>query len=170
MTLDLREIIQNPGSELPFSYTLNVSEYEPEGAETVPDGALAEGVVRCDEAGVLTLSCCVTGTLHLICDRCLKEFTREHECQIESLVAESLEDENNDDIIQLREGIFLDLDDLLRDEFILSLPTVNLCAPDCKGLCPKCGADLNLGPCGCKKEVDPRLEGLAEYFKKHPKK
>ncbi|MEA4815138.1 MAG: DUF177 domain-containing protein [Oscillospiraceae bacterium] len=39
-----------------------------------------------------------------------------------------------------------------------------LCSPDCKGLCPRCGANLNLGPCGCKKETDSRWSALDSLF------
>ena len=48
--------------------------------------------------------------------------------------------------------------------FVLHLDTKNLCSPDCKGLCPGCGADLNREPCRCKKEVDPRLAKLAQLL------
>ena len=58
----------------------------------------------------------------------------------------------------------LDLDELMTDVFILDLDTKNLCKEDCQGLCPGCGADLNVEPCRCKKEVDPRLAGLAKFF------
>ncbi|MBN2380523.1 DUF177 domain-containing protein [candidate division WOR-3 bacterium] len=43
----------------------------------------------------------------------------------------------------------IDLRGIVRDIFLLSLPIAPLCRPDCKGLCPKCGADLNKGNCGC---------------------
>ena len=46
----------------------------------------------------------------------------------------------------------VDLAELARDAFILDMDTKTLCSEDCKGLCPRCGADLNLGPCSCKKE------------------
>ena len=42
----------------------------------------------------------------------------------------------------------------------------HLCSEDCKGLCPTCGKDLNEGPCGCGKEVDPRLAVLAKLLDK----
>ena len=41
-----------------------------------------------------------------------------------------------------------------------ALPSKFLCDDDCKGLCPKCGANLNEGPCECKKDIDPRFEAL----------
>ena len=44
------------------------------------------------------------------------------------------------------------------------MDTKTLCSEDCKGLCPRCGANLNDGPCGCKREVDPRLAVLAKLL------
>ena len=58
----------------------------------------------------------------------------------------------------------VDLGDLARTMFILGMDTKTLCSEDCKGLCPGCGADLNLGPCSCKKEADPRLAVLAKLL------
>lgn len=55
----------------------------------------------------------------------------------------------------------LDLAPLVREEAILAVPMIALCRPDCAGLCPECGHDLNEGPCGCGQEqVDPRFEAL----------
>ena len=62
------------------------------------------------------------------------------------------------------EVLYLDLAELARDAFILDMDTKTLCSEDCKGLCPHCGADLNLGPCSCKKDVDPRLAVLAKLL------
>ena len=60
-----------------------------------------------------------------------------------------------------------DLGDLARTAFILDMDTKTLCSEDCKGLCPRCGADLNQGPCSCKKkDVDPRLAVLAKLLEK----
>jgi uncharacterized protein len=46
-------------------------------------------------------------------------------------------------------GDTLDLRPLARDAVLLNLPQAPLCRPDCAGLCPTCGVDLNAGPCGC---------------------
>ena len=43
----------------------------------------------------------------------------------------------------------VDLDDLLRQQLYLSLPVKNLCAEECRGLCPGCGANLNQADCTC---------------------
>lgn len=54
----------------------------------------------------------------------------------------------------------IDLTEPLREEFLLALPHFVECRPDCKGLCPTCGADLNEGPCRCAKPADPRWNAL----------
>jgi uncharacterized protein len=56
----------------------------------------------------------------------------------------------------------LSLEDVLREQVLLSLPVRTLCKPDCKGLCPRCGADRNSQPCNCDAgPSDPRWEALA---------
>jgi len=58
----------------------------------------------------------------------------------------------------------LDLTEPLREELMLALPQFVECRPDCKGLCPRCGANLNDGPCHCPPQTDSRwdaLKGLA---------
>jgi len=54
----------------------------------------------------------------------------------------------------------VDLRPALREQWLLAAPGLALCREDCKGLCPKCGADLNLGPCDCAPDVDPRWAAL----------
>ncbi|MDO5115274.1 MAG: DUF177 domain-containing protein [Synergistaceae bacterium] len=64
----------------------------------------------------------------------------------------------------------IDLAQLVWETLITALPAAILCSPDCKGLCPQCGANLNNGPCGCKGEKgDPRLEILKDFIKDEEK-
>jgi uncharacterized protein len=59
------------------------------------------------------------------------------------------------------QGDSLALEDVLREQVLLSLPVRTLCKPDCKGLCPRCGANRNLQPCSCEAvPSDPRWEAL----------
>lgn len=58
-------------------------------------------------------------------------------------------------------GDFIDMEPLVREALLLDLPLAPVCSPECRGLCPSCGADLNLGPCGCPPPVtDPRWAAL----------
>lgn len=57
----------------------------------------------------------------------------------------------------------LDISDQVWESLMLLLPEKVLCGEECKGLCPVCGADLNLGDCGCTPDnVDPRLSALCD--------
>jgi len=54
------------------------------------------------------------------------------------------------------------LEDVLREQVLLSLPVRTLCKPDCKGLCPRCGKNRNLEACTCEEgPADPRWEALS---------
>ena len=58
----------------------------------------------------------------------------------------------------------LDITELLRDELLANQPIKNLCKPDCKGLCPKCGKNLNEGSCGCDTFIiNPKLAALEDF-------
>jgi uncharacterized protein len=80
------------------------------------------------------------------------------------MLADSLENEEDEDEIILLNGSALELDEVVTDDVIFALDTKNLCQEDCKGRCMKCGADLNVGPCTCKPEVDSRFAVLAKLL------
>ncbi|HLL22556.1 MAG TPA: DUF177 domain-containing protein [Kofleriaceae bacterium] len=58
------------------------------------------------------------------------------------------------------DGETIDLEPLLREQFVLSIPFAPLCSEDCKGLCSQCGTNLNTGTCSCEAPIDPRLAAL----------
>lgn len=58
------------------------------------------------------------------------------------------------------DGERVDLEPLLREQFVLAVPVAPLCAETCKGLCPQCGIDRNTGSCSCAPPIDPRLAAL----------
>lgn len=164
MRLDVKRILNTPGAELPFRFSMDLSDVEFNGYFPVAEPVEVEGLVR-NEAGVLVLSLTARTTLNSVCDRCAKEFRNPKPVDFSCVLAEEKEDEENEDIVLLEEGT-VDAEDLARTAFILGMDTKTLCSEDCKGLCPRCGADLNLGPCSCKKEVDPRLAVLAKLLNK----
>ena len=62
-------------------------------------------------------------------------------------------------------GYELDTDVLIGNEILVNWPVKILCKEDCKGICPKCGRDLNQGDCGCDTfEPDPRMAVLKDIF------
>ena len=79
-----------------------------------------------NQAGALVLEGTASSLLDLVCDRCGKEFSREKRVTLDSLVAQELEDEENDEILLL-EGTELDLDQVVTEAFVLAMDTKNLC-------------------------------------------
>ena len=102
----------------------------------------------------------VAGELHVAwsdeCRRCLQPLGRELVVDVEERYAPG----GGGESFPIEHGQ-LDLSPMVREEVLLAVPDAPLCRPDCAGLCPTCGADLNAGPCGCDRQVrDDRWAAL----------
>ena len=165
MLLDVKKIINAPGEGQDFRFELDLSDVESGGLYPIQKPVVVTGDVR-NIAGMLLLRFEASTVLSLVCDRCAKSFTRPKTVRCEYMLSDQAEDQENDSILLL-ENDAVDVGDVARTAFILDLDTKNLCFEDCKGLCPKCGADLNQGSCGCqRRDVDPRLAVLAKLLEK----
>ena len=69
-------------------------------------------------------------------------------------------DEEDEPATEIDDHHMLSLGPVLWQNIMLALPARALCRPGCAGLCPSCGQNLNLGPCGCQPEPDPRWAAL----------
>lgn len=110
------------------------------------------------------------------CDRCLKpvdveivlDFTRKYQQVTDERPApkETYIDLNvDDDDLEPLPSAVLDIDDIIEQEILIAAPVKVLCKPDCLGLCPVCGHDLNEGDCGCDRFVpDPRMMQALDVF------
>ena len=103
--------------------------------------------------------------MHSVCARCLAPVSAPFQTDLSLLLLKEPDDQEERDV-WLYQGESADLYGAVEETLLLDLPLRLLCREDCKGLCPKCGKNLNEGDCGCvKKEIDPRLQGLADFFK-----
>lgn len=94
------------------------------------------------------------------CVRCLTEFSQSLSADFSELYAFNKRSITESNLLLPEDGK-IDLEPLLREYMYLSLPIKPLCKPDCKGLCPVCGENLNLIACGHMPETgDPRLSNL----------
>ncbi len=166
MLLGLSKIIDSPGASIAFSTSVDLSDLRYGVSYPVSEPVVAQGVVR-NTAGVLLMKGSVTTTIHGICDRCAAEFNRDIDFPIDVvLVTELVSEENEDEWVFPLEGDSADLDDIVRTVFVLNLDSKLLCKDDCKGLCPRCGKNLNDAPCLCQKELDPRFAALGQLLEK----
>ena len=101
------------------------------------------------------------------CDRCLKPVEESREiCFTREVWAPDMAAEPSVYEEQpFMEGFQLNVEDLLISEIVTSWPMKILCKPDCKGICPTCGRDLNEGMCDCDNFVpDPRMAAIKDIF------
>ena len=162
MRLNVNKLLHTPDSQQDFQFLMDLSDLEFGANKPVSRPVNVEGRIR-NKAGMLLCDMQMHTTLHCTCDRCMKEFSEEKPADYSCVLAEERQFDDDEDIVLL-ENDEVDLGDLARTAFILSMDTKFLCSEDCKGLCPGCGVDLNFEPCRCKKEVDPRLAKLAQLL------
>jgi len=103
------------------------------------------------------------------CDRCLKqiELLVSADFELEYITGSDYESSdaaalNEDELsVSVFDGEAIDVDEIVKEQILLAVPTRTLCRPDCKGICPDCGTDRNTGDCSCDtSEVDPRWAAL----------
>ena len=166
MRLGLSKIIDCPGAVVDFSASVDLSDLLYGTCNPVDEPVLASGTVR-NTAGVLVMKGSMHTTIHGVCDRCASDFAQDVEFPIDVvLVKELANEENEDEGVFPLEGDEADLEEIIRTVFVLNMDSKLLCSPDCQGLCCRCGKNLNDGPCGCQKEIDPRLAALRQLLDK----
>jgi len=102
------------------------------------------------------------------CARCLCPLTLPLDTELIVLAERRGTEDPKDEValeqegsVLYHDGLELDLGTPVREAIILEVPQVALCRPDCRGLCPRCGKDLNEGPCACRADTeDPRWNAL----------
>lgn len=170
------ELSQIPAEGLPVSFRDNIRLGEDAG--TAPDACAAEAELRLTKTGVgVAVRGRFRATMDLACSRCLEPFalTVAESFEVQYLPSRELGREDEAelsgaelDVVPMAEDR-IDVDALLRENILLSLPVQPVCREGCRGLCPRCGASLNLGPCGCPPErPDPRLQALAKLRSSPP--
>lgn len=111
----------------------------------------------------------VVGVIGLECARCLKAYDQPVEGELETSLEiagketpEADRELTGEEIeVQPVSGKGVDLRDLIAEQVHLAVPVKPLCSEDCRGLCPRCGADLNIRSCSCTEErTDERWEAL----------
>lgn len=175
LIVDLSSLRQNPGRRL----TVSLQSDELEG---LSNGLHLKGPVRLEVTLVggdrrVMLQAQIQADIETVCDMCLTPVSYPLDFEIDEVLMsahdvdvlsehggdrEKMESEN-----WIYDDVHLDLNYLVLNAILTQLPLRHLCRPDCKGLCPHCGANLNDGPCDCENtEIDPRWAILAQLQEK----
>ena len=108
-------------------------------------------------------------TILIPCGRCLEEVPVEFELDFEKKIDMNITEEERREALDecaYIHGYDLDVDELVYSEILVNWPLRVLCKEDCKGICSRCGANLNQGSCDCDTaDLDPRMAVISDIFK-----
>jgi DUF177 domain-containing protein len=160
LQVDLRELARGPvetSGELPADDPLFGGLSVPLGAPVVVTGRLqAAGEGQFFWQGALRTR--VQGE----CRRCLVPVAAPVAADIGALFSEDPDAADDPDTYPLPpRAAVIDVTPAVREELVLAVPAFLECREDCRGLCPRCGQNLNAGPCGCAPVADPRWRALS---------
>ena len=164
MLFELKSVFQNDGARSQVDYQLDMSQIDIDGVFPFKSPVLVSAAAF-NRTGLITLELSCSFDYERSCDRCCESFKRNMRYSFVHKLAQTLEDDGNDEYIETPD-FTLELDDIVLSDILLSLPQKNLCKEDCRGLCPQCGKNLNEGPCGCdNRQIHPGLEVLKQFMK-----
>ena len=147
MRLDIGRVVSNEKFILEFDEQADYTDFDMYGEHPFAEPIKISGTVKNKYSGI-EFYAKVNAHCKSTCDRCLKPVEFELDTEISSFI-DLDSDEESDSPIEIKSGRFIELDDALLESLLFAYPQKILCKEDCKGLCPKCGADLNEAPCKC---------------------
>ena len=178
MKLDLRPLLAGDRL-LAIDYEWNITA-DPEDTASFlygvsfPSPMKVKGDIT-NTAGYMRMALTASVDYNARCARCLSAVDGSFTFSLEKTVAPrdviaDLDEDRQDDYAIIEDG-FLEMDELIYDQLEMEFPLRFLCHEDCKGLCQKCGKNLNDGDCDCNtKEIDPRLAPLQKLLEQMNKK
>jgi uncharacterized protein len=146
--VSLRDLKRTQGAHKSFRVEGTYAVVAAAGLAVLPAGRLvvAEGTLEAVGDGVL-VTAIAQAEVDAQCSRCLTPFVTPAEVAVQELfVYDDRVDEFDDEDVLPIVGDQIDLADAIRDAILLDQPLIPLCREDCRGLCPRCGADLNTTP------------------------
>ena len=170
MLIDLTEVLSCDGNEQSYELKTGIESFESGAGRCALLEKEPLKLVLSNKGGrkLLTRGGALYTAL-IPCDRCLEEV--EVPIHLDFTIETDMKAGDEKRVEDLDETGFisgneLDTEKLVSEELLLAWPVKVLCKEDCKGICRKCGRNLNLGDCGCDMhEPDPRMAAIADIFK-----
>lgn len=165
MKIDLKKLSQATTESIPFMDTVDLSEEEIHGKKPFRSLAHYEGEVS-NQLGVKRMKGTVKALYSTQCSRCLQPLNILLTAEVDTILSDDPSAEEEDDLYVLT-GDSVDPAEIFVPALLLEVDMTYLCKADCKGLCPECGHDLNIGDCGCSRHMpDPRFAALRALLDK----
>ena len=147
MRLDIKRILNVPGTKTELDFCVSQERLDEVKHVTFATPVKVVGAIE-NHAGLVTMDMDITCSLHVTCDRCLKETVQEFAYHEEHTVVRRVQSEEEAENYIIAEAESIDPEEIALTDLLLELPSKMLCREDCKGLCPVCGCDRNETDCG----------------------
>lgn len=165
MKIDLSSVIKVVGAQIELDTSVGFCDAEFLGESYRFKEPLSVKGRIYNNGQALALEAEVRGKMNTECARCLDEIEVDVDFSIDELLSQRSEADEDSENIILFDGYEIELDDIVADNFLMNISGRYLCSDDCKGLCPKCGINLNNGECDCDtSQIDPRWQALADIL------
>ncbi len=169
MQINLSELFTVEGKAKQYACQLEMDWYQaPDGLWGVTEKSPVVLTITNQGNKVFTVVGKASLMLEIPCSRCMDPVRVPFELEIDEKV-----DMNQTQETRVRsldeqffvKGYYLDVDQLVGNELALNLPMKVLCREDCKGICNRCGTNLNYGTCDCDtRSLDPRMSVIQDIF------
>jgi len=169
MIIDLTELLSNEGKvrEVEAEYSADYFKSAYGRYQVIDKKPLSIKLTNIGNKSIL-IETEIILKLIIPCDRCLTEVTHAFDIEVSkeaNLNDTDVNDEDSEEMSYLVDGK-LDVDKLVYEELLVNLPAKTLCKETCKGLCKKCGKNLNFNNCDCDTEdLDPRMAKIRDIFR-----
>lgn len=162
MVIDISQVLKGEGEFKEFEGKLPLDDFSFFGNEVkFASDVKVVGVFK-NLGDVIFLEGEAKTSLHTECGKCLKAFDLDFEFAFDQKFSKNPQ---SDEIAEFS-GNEISIDDSVIQALCMNLPISFVCDEDCKGLCPKCGKNLNEGECNCENDdIDPRMAVLKNFLK-----
>lgn len=162
MIINLKSFLAERNSVKSINSSFSMKEVEIDGVKPFVSDIQVDGEIKARDGFVeFTAQLCFDYLMP--CDICAKDVLTTMRFEIHHGLVQNETDDSADFFVEVSEE--LDLYEFLHEEVILNLPTKYVCSDDCKGICSKCGADLNETTCSCETVyINPQFESLKDLL------
>ena len=150
--LDVSKALKNPGQIFPFEAEVEIEEMEVLSDPVHFVDVRVEGEYLCAGDNRISLKARVSAQADTRCSRCLEPVRIPVNAEVDAIFDRQPDPEDPD--LYSFEASTVELTDPVRDALVLELPMRVLCSPECKGLCPVCGINLNKDTCTCQEGAE----------------
>lgn len=166
MLIDLSDLLMHEGKSIQLKADIELDSFSVLGLEVkIIEKEQLILTLKNIEKNLLTLETDIKLSLSIPCDRCIEDVVKNFQQKVNKDIDMKL---LGTDELDFMEKNFLNVDKLVCSEIFPELPMKVLCKENCKGICPKCGCNLNVKECECEKtELDPRMSRILDIFNEY---